>query len=90
MLYTVVPLERIYSYRTESILGKSKRNTESAADQTEYINLELPHGRLYARREEDHYIVDGIRSTDMDDYLNTEYMPGSRLTNLPNSKPNIK
>lgn len=80
MLYTVVPLERIYSYRTESILGKSSRNTENKEDsEVEYKQVELQHGRVYARRDGDNYVVDGICSTDMSDYLNNEYAPGAVL-----------
>lgn len=79
MLYTTVPLERIYSCRTESILintnnrGKTKEENET----NEFKNISLQHGRIYAKRDGDHYVVDGISSTDMSDYLNSEYIPGS-------------
>ncbi len=82
MLYTVVPLERIYSYRTESILGNSdRRDKEKNGDTFEYKNINLKHGRIYARRDGENYVVDGIYSTDMCDYLNKEYMPGAVIKN---------
>lgn len=89
MLYTTVPLERIYSYRTKSIIT-SKRNTadEQELEKTEFVNIALQHGQVYARRDGDRYVVDGICSTDMTDYLNEKYSlgasiskPGSDVTN---------
>ncbi|MDF2589658.1 MAG: hypothetical protein K0S41_3499 [Anaerocolumna sp.] len=79
MLYTVVPLERIYSYRTESILGNSSRNKKSMSEEEkiDYKQISLPNGRIYARRDGENFVVDGIYSTDMGDYLNNEYSPGS-------------
>lgn len=77
MLYTVVPLERIYSYRTESILCNSSRNKDNKTEEVEYKQISLPNGRIYARRDGENYVVDGIHSTDMSDYLNSEYSPGS-------------
>lgn len=81
MLYTVVPLERIYSYRTESIIGNSHQNEEGKTEDTavEYKNITLKHGRVSARRDGENYIVERINSTDMSDYLNKEYSPGSVL-----------
>lgn len=81
MLYTVVPLERIYSCRTQSILGNTRGRTDSKSEleSVEYKNISLQHGRIYAKRDGDNYIVDGICSTDMSDYLNSEYMPGSKI-----------
>lgn len=81
MLYTVVPLERIYSYRTESVLGNT-RNTEYAEGKdtaVEYRNIALKHGNVYTRIDGSDYVVEGIASTDMADYLNAEYMPGARI-----------
>lgn len=79
MLYTVVPLERIYSYRTESVLGISKdtelKNTGDTA--VEYRDINLEHGSVRARRDGENFVVEEINSTDMSDYLNKEYMPGS-------------
>lgn len=79
MLYTVMPLERIYTCRTESILKNSNHfdDITSASTAEEYKNIALPHGRIYARRDGDNYIVDGINSTDMSDYLNSNYVLGS-------------
>lgn len=81
MLYTVVPLERIYSCRTESILGKT-RSAEIMKDKetaVEYKNISIKHGNVYARRDGSDYIVEGILSTDMADYLNKSYMPGTKM-----------
>jgi hypothetical protein len=85
MLYTVTPLERIYSCRTKSLI-QSTRNSESFENEekNEFIDIALPHGRVYAKRDGDHYIVDGISSTDMNDYLNKDYMPGTSITNSRN------
>ncbi|MDF2609344.1 MAG: hypothetical protein K0R92_818 [Lachnospiraceae bacterium] len=81
MLYTVVPLERIYSYQTESVLiGGNKRTdeyTELKSNESEYASKTLSHGRIYAKRNGDEYMVDRIVSTDMNDYLNPIYAPGS-------------
>jgi hypothetical protein len=81
MLYTVVPLERIYSYRTESILGNTRypESAEGKDTAVEYSNVPLKHGNIYTRLEGSDYVVDGIASTDMADYLNAEYMPGARI-----------
>lgn len=79
MLYTVVPLERIYSYRTESILINTHQKEEEKKEDTavEYRDITLKHGRISARRDGDNFIVEGINSTDMGDYLKKEYMPGA-------------
>ncbi len=81
MLYTIVPLERIYSYRTKSIIA-SKRNTAEKQDleKDEFVNIALQHGQVYARRDGDHYVVDGICSTDMNDYLNENYSLGASIS----------
>lgn len=80
MLYTIMPLERIYSYKTQSILGNGTSKDELKGDAaTEYRTISLNHGSVYARRDGDKYIVDGILSTDMNDYLNPLYFPGSSI-----------
>lgn len=81
MLYTVVPLERIYSYRTESVLGNTRQDGSGKPEpgDAEYKNITLKHGNVYTRREGTDYVVEGISSTDMADYLNKEYMPGARI-----------
>ncbi len=81
MLYTVIPLERIYSYRTESILGNTRypESTEGKDTAVEYRNIALKHGNVYTKLDGSDYVVEGIVSTDMADYLNAEYMPGSRI-----------
>lgn len=80
MLYTIMPLERIYSYRTQSILGNETSKSELEGDAaSEYRTVSLTHGSVYARRDGDKYVVDGILSTDMNDYLNPLYSPGSSI-----------
>jgi hypothetical protein len=79
MLYTVVPLERIFRDRTESVLGKKTAQTNSSEKDVEYKSMDLPHGRVYAKRNGDNYIVDGISSTDMGDYLNPSFIPGTAI-----------
>lgn len=76
MLYTVVPLERIYSYRTESLIISKNSYEDKSNPDTEYKTVSLPHGRVYAKRHGDNYIVDRVTSTDMSDYLNPGYAPG--------------
>lgn len=80
MLYTVMPLERIYSNRAKSILGNETKRDEVKGDgSTEHQTISITHGSVYARKEGDKYIVDGIYSTDMSDYLNPLYFPGSPI-----------
>ncbi len=83
MLYTVVPLERIYSCRTESVLGNTHSDGTGKAGVTdvEYKSITLQHGNIYARRDGENYIVEGVNSTDMNDYLNQEYTPGTVIKN---------
>jgi hypothetical protein len=74
MLYTVRPLERIYarpvSY-TDIKQDKPKDQTEA-----QYREVNLQHGRVVTRREGDEYVVEGVNSTSMQDYLNEQYSPG--------------
>jgi hypothetical protein len=79
MLYTVMPLERIYSYRTESVLGNTGQlEFQNAGDTAvEYRDISLEHGSVRARRDGENFVVEGINSTDMRDYLNEEYVPGA-------------
>lgn len=73
MLYTSVPLERIYA----DMRGREK--SENRAEDTgsaDYKEVQLKHGRIVTRREGEGYIIDGISSTDMSDYLNGQYSPG--------------
>lgn len=81
MLYTIVPLERIYSCRTESVIsGKnSNRETDTPSAAVECKMIALRHGHIYARREGESYIVDSVLSTDMADYLNENYIPGKNI-----------
>ncbi|MDF2908171.1 MAG: hypothetical protein K0R34_3492 [Herbinix sp.] len=77
MLYTVRPLERIYA-RPASYPDIKQ---EKPKDQTEaqFREVTLQHGRVVTRREGDAYVVEGVNSTDMQDYLNEKYSPGQDI-----------
>lgn len=70
MLYTVVPLERIY------VDQRAKDQAKKDEVEPEYKEVLLKHGRVVARREGENYVVQKINSTDMSDYLNVDYSPG--------------
>lgn len=70
MLYTVVPLERIY------VDQRAKEQIKKEETEPEYKEVLLKHGRIVARREGENYVVHKINSTDMSDYLNADYYPG--------------
>lgn len=74
MLYTVVPLERIY-------VDQRANDTQKDEIEMEYKDVFLKHGRVVARRDGENYVVQKINSTDMGDYLNTEYSPGMIIKN---------
>jgi hypothetical protein len=70
MLYTVVPLERIYvDQSVKDIAAKDEAEPE-------YKEVLIRHGRVVARRDGENYVVQKIISTDMSDYLNADYSPG--------------
>lgn len=73
MLYTVVPLERVYANMREREYPKNKIEN---ADSVEYKEVQLKHGRIVTRRDGESYVVEKINSTDMSDYLNDQYSPG--------------
>lgn len=77
MLYTITPLERIYKDRTDPLIKSKLSEEESTA--VERSNFEMEHGKIYARKEGTDYIIEGIQSTDMQDYLRTEYAPGNNF-----------
>ncbi|NLL72059.1 MAG: hypothetical protein GX237_00830 [Clostridiales bacterium] len=70
MLYTSVPLERVYF----DFNAKDQEKKEET--QSEYNEVILKHGRVVTRREGKDYVVQKINSTDMSDYLNADYSPG--------------
>lgn len=70
MLYTVVPLVRIY------VDQRAKDQATKEETEPEYKEVLLKHGRVVARREGENYVVQKINSTDMSDYLNADYSPG--------------
>lgn len=76
MLYTVVPLERIY------VDQRADNTTNKEEAEPEYKEVLLKHGRVVARREGENYIVQNINTTDMSDYLNADYSPGKIIKPL--------
>lgn len=70
MLYTVVPLERIY------VDHNAKDQLKSEETEPEYKEVMLQHGRVVTRRDGKDYVVQKINSTNMSDYLNADYSPG--------------
>ena len=91
MLYTVVPLERVYhNFReNDQLKFQSDGRNQQLADQPEYREIMLKHGRVVTRRDGDNYIIEKINSTDMGDYLNAEYAPGQYVNHRgENNKPN--
>lgn len=80
MLYTVFPLERIYSNMTQSLTDSSRNQEQmNSVQDIEYRDISLKHGTLRARRDGENYVVEGIVSTDPGDYLKEDYFPGSTL-----------
>lgn len=67
MLYTVRPLERIYTDLNCKVEEKPQ----------EIKMFETEHGQIYAKKCEDKYIIDQLVSSEMSDYLKEEYQPGS-------------
>ncbi len=78
MLYTSVPLERIYHNFSENDKPKAKDGqTDQKPDANEdYKEVMLKHGRLVTKRDGDNYVIQKVYSTDMGDYLNDQYSPG--------------
>lgn len=80
MLYTIVPLDRIYYNQTTSIVDEYKAQGLLAQDDTsEFVEFSITHGGITARREGDRFVVKQIKSTNMEDYLNPKYAPGSDI-----------
>lgn len=75
MLYTVVPLERIYVDQSE------KNQAKEDETEPEFKEVILKHGRVVTRRNGEDYVVQKVNSTDMSDYLNEEYSPGKIIKN---------
>lgn len=77
MLYTITPLERIYTDRTEPLVISKQSQKESTT--VEQSSFDVKHGKIYARKEGENYIIEGMQSTDMQDYLREEYAPGNNF-----------
>lgn len=74
MLYTIRPLERVYGRPVSYTDIKQERPEEK--EQQEYQEIPLKSGRIYTRKSGEGYVIDGISSTDMGDYLKDGYAPG--------------
>lgn len=74
LLYTVRPLERIYVDKNKAPddESKGKATTKERIFDTEY-------GKVYTTQVDDEYIVSGIQSTCMSDYLDERYQPGAKF-----------
>jgi hypothetical protein len=79
MLYTIRPLERIYA--NPDTFSDKKNNKPKAAEEAEaeYKEVLLPSGRIVTRRDGENYVIERINSTDMQDYLNEDYVPGRSM-----------
>ncbi len=77
MLYTVMPLERVYA-RPASYTD-IRQEKPQASNAPQYQEVTLPHGRIMTRQERDGYIIERVSSTDMRDYLNEAYSPGRNM-----------
>ena len=79
MLYTSVPLERVYhNFREQAKpVVKDGPPEYKAENNTEYREVLLKHGRLVTKRDGENYIIQKVYSTDMGDYLNEQYSPGT-------------
>lgn len=75
MLYTAVPLERIYHNFRESEKEESQLSNE-------YKDFYTAHGRIHTKRTDDGYEIDYVNSTDMEDYLNDTYAIGKRVKQI--------
>jgi hypothetical protein len=74
MLYTIRPLERVYGRPVSYTDIKQERMEDK--EQPEYREVPLKNGRVYTRKNGEGYVVEGISSTDMGDYLRDGYAPG--------------
>lgn len=85
MLYTSMPLERIYTNMASSMLiprnsSSDNNSSEMNENKLEYRMVDIPHGKVHAKLDGENYIVYSVNSTDMSDYLNDKYILGSILS----------
>ena len=79
MLYTTVPLERIYNNLRMTEKDK-KKEEEYIGNKDGYKEVVLANGRIVTKRDGENYVIEQINSTDMSDYLNEEYAPGKNIS----------
>ncbi|MFV0343730.1 MAG: YlzJ-like family protein [Anaerocolumna sp.] len=76
MLYTVTPLERVYVDNNKK--PEEKATNKASENEEELKTYTISNGRVYVKKKGDHYVIDGIQSTDMSDYLKKELAPGEK------------
>lgn len=78
MLYTSVPLEKVYhNFREQAKPAAKDGSSENKPeDNMDYKEVLLKHGRLVTKRDGENYVIQKVYSTDMGDYLNDQYSPG--------------
>ena len=80
MLYTVIPLEKIYATPNNNEMNRKDKQKE--VTDAEFRDVLLPHGRIVTRREGENYVIERLNSTDMNDYLKDDYVPGKSIKNI--------
>ena len=76
MLYTVVPLDRIYQNQARSMFYHINPVSELTQSETIYDTVNMEHGFADVRYTEEGYVIERLHSTNMADYLKEEYQPG--------------
>lgn len=76
MLYTTMPLERIYHNFHDNSL-KTETNDLSLSRK----KIHTKYGNLTVHQEGSHYVIDHFSSTNMEDYLTPKYCPGMTILN---------
>lgn len=80
MLYSSMPLDRIYKNQVNSLIiprnGYARGNNDSVSENDIKI-LDITHGKVFAKRDGDNYVVHSLSSTDLRDYMNPKYSMGA-------------
>lgn len=80
MLYTAMPLERIY-HQFASMQNPSSPlpafPDDSTMFHTKKTTVHLPNGTVTVVKNGKECIIESVNSTDMTDYLNKKYCPGA-------------
>ena len=80
MLYSAMPLERIY-HQFASLQNPSSPlpafPDDSTMFHTKKTTVELPNGNVTVIKNGEEWRIESLQSTDMTDYLNQKYCPGA-------------